>query len=205
MDHPIHTLMHEHRVIEQVLSSLDAFATAVAEGGPAERDAVRDYARFFSGFADRCHHGKEEERLFAALVRAGLPREAGPIAVMLHEHELGRQHVRALAAVGAGTGSLDPAEREALVAHATAFVELLRAHIAKEDGVLFPMAAQRLSPETLARLAEEFEAFERDVMGAGEHERLHQLGERLVAGQAGGAPATFACGCHATTAHGQRG
>lgn len=40
-------------------------------------------------FADKCHHGKEERSLFPALVFAGIPKENGPIGVMLHEHTTG--------------------------------------------------------------------------------------------------------------------
>jgi hemerythrin-like domain-containing protein len=181
MSQVIETLMHEHRVIEGVLGALDSLADAVARDDAVEREIVADFARFFREFADRCHHGKEEKQLFVALVNAGFPREQGPIAVMLGEHEQGREHVRALAAIGTGRGPLSAEERKLLTAHASEFVFLLRNHIRKEDGVLFPMAETHLAPSTLADLAERFEAFERDVMGADEHERLQALADRLVA------------------------
>ncbi|MGD0266766.1 MAG: hemerythrin domain-containing protein, partial [Candidatus Methylomirabilota bacterium] len=38
----------------------------------------------------QCHHGKEENLLFKTMVDRGFPRQGGPIAVMLHEHETGR-------------------------------------------------------------------------------------------------------------------
>jgi hemerythrin-like domain-containing protein len=197
MSHPIETLMHEHRVIEQVLGALESFAAFTARGATAERSTVADFAAFFANFADRCHHGKEEDRLFVAMNEAGFPREVGPIAVMLHEHTLGREHVAALRAVGAGTGPLGDAERSALVAHAQGYVQLLRAHIFKEDTILFPMAAQRLEPEVIDRLGREFDDFEASVMGAGEHERYHALAEQLLAAHRPSAVAAPACGCHA--------
>jgi hemerythrin-like domain-containing protein len=49
---------------------------------------------FIQVFADKCHHGKEENLLFRSMVKAGLPKEGGPIAVMLSEHEMGRNFVR---------------------------------------------------------------------------------------------------------------
>jgi hemerythrin-like domain-containing protein len=177
----VETLMQEHRVIEQVLGSLETFAARVREGGPADRAAIALYAEFFREFADRCHHGKEEDRLFERMTARGLPREAGPVAVMLAEHEEGRAHVRALAVLGEGLGPLSGAEREVLLAHADAYVALLRQHIVKEDNVLFPMAAQLLPAGEMEGLAEAFEEFETKVMGEGAHARLHALAEGLVA------------------------
>lgn len=49
---------------------------------------------FIKGFADKCHHGKEEDILFPAMENHGMSKEGGPIAVMLHEHQLGRDHIK---------------------------------------------------------------------------------------------------------------
>src|SRR4030065_429878 len=48
-------------------------------------------ADFIKGFADGCHHKKEEGVLFPAMQAAGVPSEGGPISVMLAEHEQGRR------------------------------------------------------------------------------------------------------------------
>ncbi len=53
-------------------------------------------------FADQCHHGKEEDLLFPAMEAAGIPRESGPIGVMLEEHNIGRQYVRGMAEAVSG-------------------------------------------------------------------------------------------------------
>jgi hemerythrin-like domain-containing protein len=141
---------------------------------------VTSFAEFFRNFADRCHHGKEEDRLFATMARHGFPAEYGPIAVMLAEHTEGRRHVAALTALGAGEGPLTEADTKRFVEHATEYGGLLRAHIQKEDQILYPMAEQQLPSEVLGSLAEEFELFEQQVMGAVEHERYHALAEELI-------------------------
>jgi hemerythrin-like domain-containing protein len=181
-------LMNEHRIIERVLDALEAFARGAADRQTAERSTVRDFADFFSGFADCCHHGKEEDRLFPAMEAAGLPREHGPLAVMRHEHDEGRGHVRALRAIGEASGALTGAERQAMASHAMDFAALLRAHIQKEDGVLFPMAERVVPAAVLDRLSADFAAFERDVVGEGEHKRLHALADQLIAAHAPQSP-----------------
>ena len=112
---------------------------------------MRGYAEFFRNFADACHHGKEEDRLFAKMVEHGFPKEQGPIAVMLIEHDEGRRCVRILANVGAGPGPLQPGEREEVRRDAAVFISLLRQHIQKEDKVLYPMALQAVPPPEMDR------------------------------------------------------
>ncbi len=181
MSKVIDTLMSEHRVIEQVLGSLGAFADGLEPGREGDRERVADFARFFSEFADRCHHGKEEERLFVSLEERGLPRDGGPLFVMLSEHEAGRGHVRALTAVGDGGGLLTADECDEVRRHAAEYIPLLEMHIQKEDGILFPHAEAILSEQTLAELAVKFDEFEHRVMGEDVHRRLHALAEELIA------------------------
>jgi hemerythrin-like domain-containing protein len=185
------SLRHEHEVILRALALVERVALAAAAGTPGAREALVRLVDFFQNFADRCHHAKEEQHLFPALERRGLPREGGPVAVMLAEHHEGR---RLLAALAAG----DPAA-------ARGYVALLRAHIDKENDVLFPLAEQVLAEEDQVSLHRAFEAVEQQALGLGTHERwLAELEavERALAGGAG-APAARALspspGCHGPT------
>lgn len=147
MNDPIRILMDEHRVIETVLGALEA---------AADKDVgVSFYERaidFIANYADALHHGKEEDRLFPAMVERGMPSEHGPIGVMLEEHRIGRAHVAAMRE-HAAAGDVEALRRESL-----AYAALLRDHIAKEDHVLFPMARNLLSgggdEELMTRFAE---------------------------------------------------
>jgi hemerythrin-like domain-containing protein len=166
-------------VIEQVLASLETFAGEI-EDDRDPRQALRDYGRFFREFADRCHHAKEEDRLFVEMVRHGFPREQGPIAVMLSDHVEGRAHVGSIAQAGQGTGPLSADEVASVRFHVHAYVPLLLAHIQKEDRVLYPMASRALPPAVMDQLLRDFEAHEHDTLGHGAHEDLHRLAARLI-------------------------
>jgi hemerythrin-like domain-containing protein len=61
------------------------------------------------------------------------------------------------------------------------YVALLRAHIDKENNVLFAMAERVLTPAEQADLAEGFEKLEVEKMGEGTHERLHAMMDTLLA------------------------
>jgi len=177
----ISILINEHRVIEQVLAVLEHTTAAAQQGAEVDRSRIAEIGEFFAGFADRCHHAKEEDLLFAAMVEAGMPREQGPIAVMLADHTEGRTLVGRLRAIGAGAGPLSAAERASVGADGAAYVELLGQHILKEDRILYPMALRTVNAEALDRVAQAYEQHELSVMGRGEHERLLALAERLIA------------------------
>ncbi len=181
MNQAIQTLMEEHRVIEEVLGSLETFVDRMDAGEEVARDSIRDYADFFRNFADRCHHGKEEDRLFALMGENGFPSEYGPIAVMLAEHTEGRAHVKALFEAGEAPGLLAADDKLQVSRHARAYISLLRSHIVKEDNILYPMALQAIRNEEMEALGEAFELFEREVMGEGTHAKYHALVRALVA------------------------
>jgi hemerythrin-like domain-containing protein len=174
----IETLMGEHRVIERVLDALVGFAEDARRRGASEHEELGRFVTFVREFADACHHGKEEDILFAAMVSAGFPRDGGPVAVMLHEHAQGRALVSILEARARQPAPWSDDDRQAVADAARGFAEMLRAHIQKEDRVLYPMAEQHLPPAAMERVAEECERFEAARTGA--HERLHALAEELV-------------------------
>ena len=181
MQKAIEVLMNEHRLIEQVLGSLETFASQVEEGLAPERPVLTDYGTFLRGFADSCHHGKEEDILFQRMVERGFPRETGPVAVMLYEHEVGRGHVSALRQVGDGTGPLTAVETRVVLENAGAFIPLLRAHILKEDRILYPMAVRLLTGPEMDAMETDFAAFEARMRADGSYDRLHGLADRLTA------------------------
>ena len=177
----IETLMNDHRLIERAIGALVSFADEVRRKTTDDKTELARFVTFIREFADACHHGKEEDILFAAMVEAGFPRQAGPIAVMLMEHDHGRAHVRVLAELAAQEAAWSTEDRQRLAEHANGYADLLRAHIHKEDAILYPMAEQRLPPEVQRRVSADCEAYEARKTGSGEHERLHRLAEELVA------------------------
>ncbi|HET7825020.1 MAG TPA: hemerythrin domain-containing protein [Anaeromyxobacter sp.] len=194
----IEALMNEHRLIEAVLDGLVSFTDEVRRKGTTEKEELGRFVDFIRGFADACHHGKEEGVLFQAMVEHGFPRNGGPIAVMLMEHDEGRALVASLKAYADQGGAWTDADRQKISETAFGYSDLLRHHIQKEDGVLYPMAEQHLPPEALERVSEDCERFEAEQTGSGEHERFHALAEALVARHASAAHPHSGPGSHRT-------
>lgn len=172
-------LMSEHRVIEKVIDSLQTAAEQLDSGAQVRPGFFLEAADFIKGFADGCHHRKEENVLFNAMSESGVPVQGGPIGVMLDEHELGRSYTQAMREAAQRLARGDESARPALVAAARSYAGLLRQHIAKEDGVLFPMAEQFIPTDQHEQLVEDFEHVEHEETGEGVHERYLALAEQL--------------------------
>ncbi len=173
------TLMSEHRVIERVLLVLETAARQVQAGQAVRPGFFVDAAGFIKGFADGCHHVKEEGVLFKALERNGMPPDRGPVAVMLTEHEQGRVFTRRMRAAAEKWQAGDLSAREDAASNALAYVTLLRQHIHKEDQVLFPMAGRVIPVDQQAQVMEDFEQVEHEETGPGVHEKYLALAESL--------------------------
>lgn len=153
---PTRMLREEHQVILQVLDVLEALVVR-GEAGDWDFDALKDCVAFFRLFADACHHGKEEDLLFPELESRGMPREQGPIAVMLFEHRQGRALVTQMAESLSGAPAEDEAARGKLTAAARGYLQLLRNHIHKEDNVLFNMADFMVDAPGCQRLCQDYD------------------------------------------------
>jgi hemerythrin-like domain-containing protein len=196
-------LRSEHEIILDVLCALEVISRPAAEGFGLDLESARESLVFLRNFVDRCHHGKEEQLYFPALVARGMPVEAGPLRVMNSEHDEGRALIARMA------DALPRAERSqpgASIEFATAalrYVELMRDHIAKENGVLFPIGDGMLSESQQEGVLRAFESFEHADMEAGAHERFlgiaHDLVRRLSL-----ARAPHAAGSHACCGHGPK-
>jgi hemerythrin-like domain-containing protein len=172
-------LKREHQGIELMLNILQAVSTRLDQGQQVAPDHLSGIMEFLTVFVDKCHHGKEEDFLFPALEAAGVPREGGPIGVMLKEHEQGRELVARLKdaladdkSEGASTG----AEIQAIVGE---YMALLSQHIVKENTVLFPMADEKLDANSDIELVQAFDRLEKERIGVGKHEEFHALLHRL--------------------------
>ena len=145
---PTQILVAEHELILQALEALGKRLDRMGDDPtPADRVYLEEAVAFLRGFADKCHHGKEEDLLFKRMGERGFPTQGGPIAVMLSEHQAGRALIGGSQRGRPGSGRTPgcgghPAQRPGR--------ELLRNHIAKENQVLFPMADRTRRPRTSA-------------------------------------------------------
>ncbi len=117
-------LTDEHALIDRGLDVLEGMAVRTVHGFPPNAEAVAALVDWFRGFADGCHHVKEEGVLYATLAESGLSRTSGPLGVALADHEEGRRLL----------GQIEQAPQERLLA-VNAHVRVLQTRDEHEEVV----------------------------------------------------------------------
>ena len=172
-------LSEEHRVIERVISALWEAAGKLDQGQAVRPGFFLDAADFIKGFADGCHHKKEEGVLFKTMAEHGVPVHGGPIGAMLYDHDMGRKFTAQMRQAAIQLQAGDTSARQAVIENARNYSLLLNQHIAKEDNILFPMANRAIPAALYSQVDDGFEHIEHEETGAGVHEKYLALAEAL--------------------------
>ena len=158
-------LMIEHRVIEQMLKALQRTLEHVGQThsiDPYFVDAAVDFIRVY---ADRTHHGKEEDILFRELSKKPLSNQDRQVMDrLIEDHIFTRNTTKAL--VEANTRYREGNERalDEVTAHLKTFVEFYPQHIKNEDDVFFPASRTYFSDIEDQAMLNEFWEFDRKMI-----------------------------------------
>jgi len=171
-------LKDEHEGVKIMLNILEQVCQQLEAVGSLNKEHFEGILEFLKVFVDKCHHGKEEDLLFPALIAIGVPKE-GPIAVLLHEHEMGRHYVKAMSEAFATYITGDKSTSKDISQNAPGYISLMKDHIEKENNVLYVMADSRLSEKRQDELFEGFEKIEEERIGVGKHDEFHGLLKKL--------------------------
>lgn len=173
-------LMIEHRLIERMLSLVrDALAEIETKQAvdPGFVDTAVDFIRTY---ADRTHHGKEEDILFRDLDKRSLSaQDRRAMEELIEEHVFGRRTTRALVEANRRYRSGDKAALADVAMHLRTLVDFYPAHIEKEDKHFFPAARGYLTDEEDQVMLAEFRDFDRKMI----HEKYQSVVEELEAGR----------------------
>ncbi|NOZ03836.1 MAG: hemerythrin [FCB group bacterium] len=162
---PTEQLTEEHNSIKLMLMIMSNVCEKLEAGEKVKPEHLQQIIEFIKVFADKCHHGKEEDLLFQAMIEVGFPRDAGPIGVMLYEHGAGRDYVKKMSDAAILYGEGDGDASSVIVENARSYISLLTQHIDKEDHILYPMADGQLSEAKQQELSDKFEIVNRDQIG----------------------------------------
>jgi hemerythrin-like domain-containing protein len=174
---PRSPLMVEHRLIEQMLAVInDQRAVMLAKDNfnPIFIDAVAD---FFKTYADRTHHGKEEEIFFKALATKNMsPEDRKAMQELIEEHKFARKKVTELLQakedfLAGKNGALKTLKT--LLESLTKLVEFYPEHIRREDEVFFPDTEKYFTKAELDAMLKEFWEFDKKMI----HEKYQRVVE----------------------------
>jgi len=166
---PTLDLLQEHGSIKVLLRILEKMCGKLEFKENVDSADMKKIVALIREFADKCHHGKEENLLFPAMKENNIPEEVSLVDLLIEEHNAGRNLVKNMAE---SIGQKDLAK---FSENARGYVKLLDQHINKENTILFPMAGKSLTEEKQKKLAEGFEDIEKNVIGEGRHEELHKM------------------------------
>ncbi len=137
------SLRKDHKLIEKVLHALDATIKLLKDGKQIPEEILSPTLDFTQNFTDVCHHGKEEEALFPALEKAGMPTNMGPIHMMLLDHKRTKEIAEHISL--ASKKYLENGDSAYLIETLELYVQHVTEHLWKENNRLFMMADARLN------------------------------------------------------------
>jgi hemerythrin-like domain-containing protein len=137
------SLRKDHNLIEKMLKALNTAAELLKAGKSIPAPILEQSVDFTKNFMLVCHHSKEEDSLFPTLEKTGMPREGGPIARMIFEHEVAKQ-LAAKMEVSAKNYLQSGSSPDTLISDIKNYVDHVALHLGKENHRLFMMADMML-------------------------------------------------------------
>ena len=136
------SLRRDHDLIEKVIKAMESTIQLLNDGKQIPESILLPVIDFSKNFTDVCHHSKEENSLFPALEQAGMPRNMGPIAMMLMDHERSREIGKEME--NSAKDYISSGNSTKLISDMQQYVEHITEHLWKENNRLFMMAEARL-------------------------------------------------------------
>jgi uncharacterized protein len=171
-------LLDDHETTEKALI---AFEQLLAGSTPPPAELCRKALDYFGTYVDQCHNLKEEKHLFPLIESRGIPRQGGPLAVMLQEHDQSRILLARLKPLLEATATGDAASLGELRAVFGEYATLLKGHFWKENDILYPMALRVMQPDDGGNVVKGIEQVEASL-GTDTRVRYYRLAEEIIGG-----------------------
>ena len=174
---PIGPLMWEHRLIEKMLVAMMRHmdkAEVDQKVNPVVIDMAVDFIRTY---ADRTHHGKEEEILFRDLAQKELPPDLKQtMQELLEEHAWGRKTTGQIVAAKEAYLAGDEQKLVEVIHLARELGSFYPKHIEKEDKHFFYPCQEYFSKAEQEKMLAEFWEFDRKMV----HEKYNKVFENYA-------------------------
>ena len=177
---PVEILMREHRTVMLVVQAARRDLEGAGETHEIAEQEVERLLDFFRYFTNSCHDPKEEDLLFTALNRRGLPWDEYPLRELVRDHKEMRVVLDSasdwlpLVRAGDSTATLP------LVHDLEIYLDLVERHIAAEESSVFPLVPERLTARDLGELSDAFAAIACEEREEGVHAYYTDLAHELA-------------------------
>jgi len=173
---PIAPLMKEHVLILRMIDLVSKELSKVTKTNHIRMGFVEVVVDFLRTYADRCHHGKEEDILFRDLAKKQLSLDhQKTMNELIEEHRFARQTVAKLADANRRFLRGDNRESGNIAEELKTLVRFYPKHIEKEDKGFFFPCMDYFDKQEQDGMLTEFREFDRKLI----HERYEKIVEYL--------------------------
>jgi len=169
-------LMIEHRLIERMLLVIEDALLKIESKHKVDPVFVDIAVDFIRVYADRTHHGKEEDILFRELEKKPMSDEDRRVMnELIEEHERGRRATKALVEANTRYRNGDETALSDISEKLRTLIEFYPKHIDKEDKVFFPSSRAYFTDEEDQAMLTVFWEFDRKMI----HEKYKSVVENF--------------------------
>ncbi|PIQ88724.1 MAG: cation-binding protein [Candidatus Omnitrophica bacterium CG11_big_fil_rev_8_21_14_0_20_42_13] len=159
-----------------MIALLNKQARNLESGSEPDICFIEEAVDFIKTYADKCHHGKEEDILFRELAKKELSREHFRTrSELITEHKYARETLAALVDAKNVYGGGDKKAKKKIITYLKALVEFYPRHIEKEDKRFFLPVMDYFSRDEKDDMLNEFREFDRALI----HEKYAAQVERM--------------------------
>lgn len=170
---PIGPLMIEHRLIERMIAQMNRKLNEFKTTKKADPTFIDIAVDFIKNYADKCHHGKEEDILFRELEKKELkPEHQRIMKELVEEHKWGRKTTCALVIAKQKYLDGDETALDDIIKLLEELVTFYPKHIEKEDKHFFKPAMGYFTRKELDEMLQEEYTFDREF--------IHKLYENII-------------------------
>ncbi|MEJ2567371.1 MAG: hemerythrin domain-containing protein [candidate division WOR-3 bacterium] len=168
-------LMIEHRLIEEMIGLIKKESSKIKKTKNIDPSFIDTAVDFIRIYADKTHHGKEEDILFRECTKKKMSKEDTKVMnELIEEHKFGRKTVSELVAAkddyAKGKNTL-----EIILQKLNVLVDFYPKHIEKEDKNFFINSEKYFTENELQNILEEFWEFDKKMI----HEKYKMVIEEL--------------------------
>ena len=172
---PIGLLMREHRLIERLIKLLEKELDNIKKTKKVNSDFIQKSIDFFRTYADRTHHGKEEDILFRELKKKKITNYLKNIIKRLEQdHQNARKIVTDLSNQNSNYIQGKTSSIKEITNDLEKLVTLYPVHIEIEDKEFFYPSMDYLTEEEQQKMLQEFYDFDKKMI----HEKYLQILEQ---------------------------
>ena len=169
-------LMIEHRLIEKMLNVVTIELDNIKNGKKVNASLIDIVIDFIKTYADRTHHGKEEDILFKELMKKDLmASDQGMMEELIREHVEARKAVGELNSANKEYQNGDTSKTTIICEKLLFLTRFYPEHIKKEDVVFFPETEKYFSADEFEKMLDDFWEFDRKMI----HEKYNKTYETL--------------------------